>query len=167
MADASGLPSSTWGCLPPGWIGFFAADAAPNGFLICNGSTASRITYTRLFAAIGTRYGAGDGATTFGIPDLRDKTVWGSVIVGQYLNAGLPNITGNITNFMKGLYYADGAIVQEMEQTENIGAVLKEYGSPQNPYKMFRLDASRSNSIYGSSNTVQPPALTLLPCIKY
>lgn len=46
---------------------------APAGFLICDGSLLNRTIYSRLFAAIGTMFGAGDGSTTFRIPDLRGR----------------------------------------------------------------------------------------------
>ena len=47
------------------------------GFLECNGATLSRSTYSSLFSAIGTIYGAGDGSTTFRIPDLRGEFIRG------------------------------------------------------------------------------------------
>lgn len=51
----------------------FAGSSAPTGWLICNGAAISRTTYSVLFAIIGTTYGAGDGSTTFNIPDLRSR----------------------------------------------------------------------------------------------
>ena len=57
------------------WAG---GSTAPARFLIADGSAVSRTTYADLFAAIGTTYGAGDGTTTFNLPDTR-----GRVIVGQ------------------------------------------------------------------------------------
>ncbi|WP_245000111.1 phage tail protein [Chromobacterium violaceum] len=62
---------------PPGLIGFFAGPAAPVGWLRANGTAVSRSTYAALFAAIGTLYGAGDGSTTFNLPDLRGEFVRG------------------------------------------------------------------------------------------
>lgn len=56
---------------PAGFIGAFGGITSPIGYLICDGSAVSRTTYNRLFAAIGTAYGAGDGSTTFNIPDFR------------------------------------------------------------------------------------------------
>lgn len=49
----------------------FAMNSAPTGWLIANGVAVSRITYARLFSRIGTIYGAGDGSTTFNLPDYR------------------------------------------------------------------------------------------------
>lgn len=50
-----------------------ARAAAPEGWLMCEGQAISRSTYKTLFAAIGTTYGKGDGATTFNVPDLRGR----------------------------------------------------------------------------------------------
>lgn len=56
-----------------GDIKFHAANAIPPGWLKANGSAVSRAAYAALFAVIGTSYGAGDGATTFNLPDLRGE----------------------------------------------------------------------------------------------
>jgi microcystin-dependent protein len=60
-----------------GLIAFFAASAAPSGWLECNGALVSRTTFADLFAEIGTDYGAGDGSTTFALPDLRGEFIRG------------------------------------------------------------------------------------------
>lgn len=57
--------------VPTGSIMDFAATTAPTGWLVCDGSNVSRTTYTTLFAVIGITWGAGDGSTTFGLPDFR------------------------------------------------------------------------------------------------
>jgi microcystin-dependent protein len=64
--------------VPTGAVMPFAMNAAPSGWLAANGSAVSRTTYAGLFAAIGTTYGAGDGSTTFTLPDLRGIFVRGS-----------------------------------------------------------------------------------------
>jgi phage-related tail fiber protein len=56
-----------------GQVCFFAMTTAPAGFLKANGAAVSRSVYADLFAAIGTTYGAGDGSTTFVLPDLRGE----------------------------------------------------------------------------------------------
>ena len=63
--------------LPPGVVLHFANSTAPAGWLACNGDLVSRTTYAGLFNAIGTVYGAGDGATTFKLPDLRGQFLRG------------------------------------------------------------------------------------------
>ncbi len=55
----------------------FARSTAPSGYLKCNGAAISRTTYAALFSAIGTTFGAGDGSTTFNIPDLRGEFIRG------------------------------------------------------------------------------------------
>lgn len=59
--------------LPAGVILPYGGAAAPAGFLLCQGQAISRTTYAALFAAIGSNYGAGDGSTTFNVPDFRRK----------------------------------------------------------------------------------------------
>ena len=54
------------------------ASSLPTGYLLCDGSAVSRSTYAPLFAVIGTTHGAGDGSSTFNLPDLRDKFVLGA-----------------------------------------------------------------------------------------
>lgn len=63
--------------VPTGAVSPFAGSAAPAGWLVCDGSAVSRATYARLFAAIATTWGAGDGSTTFNLPDLRGRAVIG------------------------------------------------------------------------------------------
>lgn len=59
--------------LPTGGTTQFAGETAPNGYLMCQGQAISRTTYVNLFNVIGTKYGNGDGSTTFNIPDLRGR----------------------------------------------------------------------------------------------
>lgn len=73
---------------PPGTLIAYAGQVAPPGYLLCNGQAVSRATYAALFAAIGTTYGAGDGSTTFNLPDLRSRVPLG---FGQ--GVGLSNRT--------------------------------------------------------------------------
>lgn len=73
------LLTITGGGIPAGlqmvWPGI---GSIPAGFLLCDGSAVSRTTYASLFTAIGTAYGAGNGTTTFNLPNLK-----GRVVVGQ------------------------------------------------------------------------------------
>ncbi len=84
MAIANGQPadaSDISEIVPAGTVLPYAGASAPTGYLMCDGSAVSRTTYAALFAAIGTAFGAGNGTTTFNVPDLR-----GRVPVGK--NAG-------------------------------------------------------------------------------
>lgn len=62
---------------PAGAIQFFAMETAPVGWLKANGAEVSRVIYANLYAAIGTRFGAGNGKTTFNLPDLRGEFLRG------------------------------------------------------------------------------------------
>jgi microcystin-dependent protein len=70
-----------------GQVVFMAGANAPSGFLKCNGQLVSRTTYASLFAVIGTTYGAGDGSTTFAVPDLRGEFIRG-LDDGRNVDAG-------------------------------------------------------------------------------
>ncbi len=63
--------SGVSGTVPVGAIIPYGASTAPSGWLNCDGSAVSRTTYAALFSAIGTTYGAGDGSTTFNVPNLQ------------------------------------------------------------------------------------------------
>ena len=145
-----------------GKIEWFAFNTAPDGYLVCNGATVSRETYADLFAVIGTTFGNGDGSTTFALPNLIDKFAQGSTTVGTIKSAGLPNITGSISGiYTSNSVKASGAFANASNEGAYNGNNVSEFNSSYDFY------ASRSSSIYGNSDTVQPPALTLLPCIKY
>lgn len=72
-----GSASPGKGC-PIGTILPYSSTTIPEGYLVCDGSAVSRTTYADLYAVIGTTYGAGDGSTTFNLPNLKGK-----VPVGQ------------------------------------------------------------------------------------
>ena len=155
-----------------GMIFAFAGNALPDGYLLCDGSKVSRTTYKKLFAAIGTTYGEGDGKTTFNLPNLTDKFIQGSNTVGAVKNAGLPNITASkalrtasdniLSNGWNGALGHDFATGNERWYN----SIAFQEGSTKNN-SVLKFDASKSNSIYGASSTVQPPAVTMRYIIKY
>jgi len=63
--------------VPAGSVMDYAGATAPSGWLLCAGQAVSRSTYAALFTAISTTYGAGDGSTTFNLPDLRGRVAVG------------------------------------------------------------------------------------------
>ncbi|MCR4881834.1 MAG: phage tail protein [bacterium] len=142
-----------------GSVIWYAGSSAPDGYLLCDGSDVSRETYSDLFNVIGVRYGAGDSANTFTLPNLIGKFAEGALSAGTYKNAGLPNITGRICGEMGT--YPNGAF-HKTGTTE--GSTATSGSSVDDTYAF---DASRCSSVYGRSSTVQPASLTLLPCIKY
>lgn len=68
--------------IPTGGIIAYGGTSSPSGFLMCDGSLVSRATYAALFTAIGTAFSAGDGSTTFGLPDLRQRFPLGKATSG-------------------------------------------------------------------------------------
>lgn len=66
------------------------------------GAAVSRTDYADLFTMYGIDYGEGDGVTTFNLPDLRNRTLWGSSTAGGYLDGELPNITGSLNTANDG-----------------------------------------------------------------
>jgi microcystin-dependent protein len=164
-----------------GEIRWFAMSTPPEGWLVCNGATVGTSDYVALFAAIGKtftpryldeslkiedpRY---SDPTVFRLPNLMGKVPWGSTSVGTVLDAGLPSLTGRAT-----FIQTDG---QDQSGYPDLGCFSwsvynhswKTSAINEGPSKRDLLfDASRSNNIYGASDTVQPPALCLLPCIRY
>ena len=79
QSDGSGNLSFTAlpQAVPSGTVHLFATTTAPTGYLECDGSAVSRTTYADLFTIIGTTWGAGDGSSTFNLPDLRGEFVRG------------------------------------------------------------------------------------------
>ena len=74
---------ATGSALPPGTIVDFGGTTAPGGWLLCNGQAVSRTGYPLLYAAISTLYGAGDGSTTFNVPDFRGRAAIGNDTMGS------------------------------------------------------------------------------------
>lgn len=72
-----GVAPAALGVVPSGAVLPFAGATAPAGYFLCYGQAVSRTTYAVLFAAIGTTWGAGDGSTTFNLPDLRGRAAFG------------------------------------------------------------------------------------------
>jgi microcystin-dependent protein len=71
-ADALDGQHGSW-YSPPGMFGYHGGSSPPAGWLKRNGAAVSRTVYANLFAAIGTTWGAGDGSTTFNLPDSRGE----------------------------------------------------------------------------------------------
>lgn len=141
-------------------------------WLLCDGSTFSSSQYPRLYSLSGTNV----------LPDLRDKFFQGSVISGNIVSPGLPNISGRIISddgstaysafahgyegqnsnrFIKGCFFVDSYTSVTSERP---------YGMGGNNYDRadgaLAFEASLSNPIYGASTTVQPPAYTVRYYIK-
>lgn len=83
---------------PSGIVVPFAGSTAPSGWLLCYGQAVSRTTYANLYAAIGITFGAGDGSTTFNLPDLRGRVVAGVDAMGGSAASRLTNSANGGSN---------------------------------------------------------------------
>lgn len=168
QAIAALIPAS----VPTGMILPFLGTSVPEGYLLCNGSNVSRTTYANLFQVIGTRCGAGDGSTTFALPNLHHRFLEGTTTaseVGDYVEAGLPNITSSNTQSSEIGGWSNSNNSQSRGAFSSVGLG---YGPrSQSSYRdgfhiMISLDASGSSSVFGGASTVQPASLRVLPCIR-
>ena len=84
---------------PSGFIGSFGGSTVPSGWLLCDGSAVSRSTYSNLFSALGTTWGAGDGSSTFNLPNFKDRFLVGAGnLYSLGSTGGLANVTLGIGN---------------------------------------------------------------------
>lgn len=160
QAIAAQLPPA----IPTGMLLPFAGTVVPEGFLLCNGANVSRTDYANLFAVIGTKWGEGDGSTTFTLPNFNDRFIEGTTgteKVGQYLKAGAPNITGGYSfQTCRGGVYSGALISGPIYRTAYNGS--KNSGN----YSGVSLDASSDKATYGLSETIQPNSGYALIIIK-
>jgi microcystin-dependent protein len=140
--------------IAPGIVQAFAGPSPPAGWLICDGSAVSRTTYSALFTAIGTYWGAGDSINTFNLPDFRGRTPIG------YVNSAAPGITartfgtrgGNETHTLSvGEMPSHGHGVNDGQHTHTSVAHHHSYVNP--------LGAAMSTAS-GSQTTYQPGGTT-------
>lgn len=85
--------------VPAGVIQMYGGSTAPGGWFICDGSAVSRTTYAKLYAAIGTTYGTGDGSTTFNLPDFRGVFPRGAGTSGKLTNANGVAFSGTLGTY--------------------------------------------------------------------
>ena len=149
--------------VPVGSIVMYSGDTAPDGWLFCRGQSLNRADYPELFNVIGTRYGGNAVTGEFMLPNLSHRVPEGmpSGVAPGYLNAGLPNITGGFGLWKHGPDASGAFSATYMGQWANSS------NGGGDPYWRIDFSAHESNSIYGNSTTVQPPAVLLNFIIKY
>jgi microcystin-dependent protein len=138
--------------VPSGSVSWFAGSTAPSGYLSCDGSAISRTTYATLFAAISTTHGAGNGSTTFNIPDLRGEFIRGvdggrGVDSGRAFASAQSGAIGSHSHLID-LYNAGGGAYQAQQQGSN------------------SFTGTTSTGATGGTET-RPRNIALLPIIKY
>lgn len=102
---------------PVGTVVDYGGTAAPTYWLLCYGQAISRATYADLFAAIGTTFGAGDGVTTFNVPDIRGRVTAGQDDMGGSSANRLTGQSGGVDG--DGLGNAGGAETHALTSGEN------------------------------------------------
>lgn len=135
--------------IAPGTILPWGGSTVPDGYLLCDGSEISRTTYADLYTAIGTNYGAGNGTTSFNIPNFNDRYPIGSGVntVGMLLAEGLPNITGGMACWsdVANLGVQGAFSVRNNTGQSNNGIDT----APNRAHWEYYFNASASNSKYG------------------
>ena len=149
----------------------------PAGYVKANGATVQRADYPRLVAladrhnlwtddvtANAGLFGRGDGAATMVLPNWTDRMVQlAGDGAGASVAAGLPNITGVLKYRYSAIYSAEGSFAQGRARENSVNLAFSDSSTG----LTASFDASRSNPIYGASSTVQPPAIRLIPIIRY
>lgn len=140
---------------PVGAVMPYAGSTPPDGWLVCDGSEISRTNYARLFSVIGTTYGAGDGNSSFNIPNLNNRNPFmfsnkTSHPIGTTYSGYLPNITGGhrsgLTN-LSGETGASGAFAGQTTTGASYG-----YSSGGQRFMTVNFDASMSSGLYGRNS---------------
>jgi phage-related tail fiber protein len=149
-AGAVTIPNLASSGIPSGAVFWFAANAAPIGYLEASGAAVSRTTYAALFAVVGTTFGSGDGSTTFNLPNLR----------GEFIR-GWDNGRGVDPARAFGSSQAD-AFASHTHGGVPVSAASA--GMVFNPTASYNATAG-STSAAGGTET-RPRNVALLPCIK-
>lgn len=95
---------NSFATFPAGSVIAYAGLTAPTGWLLCQGQAVSRTTYATLFGVIGSYYGAGNGSTTFNVPDLRGRVVAGKDDMGGVAANRLTGTSGGVDGSALGAY---------------------------------------------------------------
>ena len=154
--------------LPTGSVIFVHATDVPQGLLLCNGAAVSRTKYAKLFSVIGTKYGSGDGSSTFNLPNLNGRVLQATSNigdVGKFLEAQLPNIRGAFgSGGGSGLFWTTDT-TEAFWGEKGIATSDLPLAKTNDRFSRIHIDASRVSAIYKSTK-LQPSALQLLACIR-
>lgn len=153
------------GACPVGSILPYLGGDIPYGWLLANGASVLRSQYDKLFALIGTKFGAADEAH-FNLPNLHHRFVEGTTSlseVGSLVDAGLPNIKGRYDNVLSpSSPTGEGSLIPISQGVTHVS--VNSDGDFVNWSLGF--DASKSSNFYGTTNTVQPSAMRALVLVR-
>ena len=161
------------GACPVGSIIPYLGGDVPYGWLLANGASVLRSQYDKLFALIGTKFGAADEAH-FYLPNLHHRFIEGTTTlseVGSYVAAGLPNILSNGSGYNDqfdlqqfGFYGLNGAMYASRQGPRKFDR--EQYASDSPGVLGWTFDASRNSALYGASETNQPKSVRSLCLIR-
>jgi microcystin-dependent protein len=148
--------------LPTGAVISSASSTSPKGFLLANGSAVSRTTYAKLFSAIGTTYGIGDGSTTFNLPNYSNYNFVTSATVGikgngKALGLVISNQNTSIFPMKTGSSNSDGISMNASQNTSPaVGASMTSTAISGNTQKAVGISPNSSLSgLTGSVTTAK------------
>lgn len=161
--NADGTPNFSVSAIPVGTTIEFNAATPPDGFLEENGAAVSRSTYATLFAVIGTTFGAGDGSTTFNLPNSQRRVTVGRGGTGTgTLGNAIGNVGGAETH---GLSTAEGPSHGHGTTIWNAG------GNPRSPGGLQAnggsVVVSTDSSGSGAAHNNMQPSIVKMKAIKY
>lgn len=148
--------------VPIGSVIFYLGTTIPDGYLLCNGASLSRTEYQELFEVLGTKCGAVDSAH-FNLPDTHHRFLEGTTSVsevGQYIAEGLPNMLGSFDGYFA--FNTASGVFATSNPNETVQAVTTGLGN-----HGIEFNASKVNTIFGASSTVQPAGLYVQSLIRY
>lgn len=161
--------------VPAGFPFFFAGASVPPGWLVSDGAAVSRVAYAKLFAAIGTTYGAGDGSTTFNLPDLRSEFLRG-LDAGRGVDAGrvLGSMQGDAIRNITGSLTAGSSVdTQFVDSMQAVGAFAVIPGNKGFTQDISGAAGQASGASFDASRVVptaaenRPRNIAMTACIKY
>lgn len=198
QTDGSGVLSfSVVTGVPSGAVFCMAVTTVPSGYLECNGDqNVSRTTFAALFTAIGTQYGAGNGSTTFGLPDLRGEFVRGldrgrnvdtgrnigefqAAAFGQHnhaidLTTSNKSLTGALSHNSSSMAQNPGTASGVFSKTGNVSSIGAQNGGSGSASNLA-IDASHDHTVTGNtdnqgstsnSNETRPRNIAMMYIIK-
>lgn len=161
-------------CDLTGSVFAFLTNAAPAGMIKANGAAVSRTVYARLFAKIGTLYGAGDGSTTFNVPDLRGEFIRGysdgrtSVDVGRVMGSSqIGSLIGYDPTTVSPVTAGLHSTASDANTRIDLGLDVPESSSLYPNADIVTATASATFSVSSAAGVARPRNVALLYCIKF
>ena len=174
--------------IPTGTITPWSQATPPSGFLECDGSAVSRSTYAALFAIISDTYGAGDGSTTFNLPDLTDKVAVHKSNNKNFASTGGANTvtpTGNVAGSTANATLSTAQLASHSHAIQGVNSggsfgtfqisASMSAGAAESAFPSITIPATGSGqghshnmsaNFAGDANSVLQPYLTLIYIIK-